>query len=346
MCRITCLLITFACIIGCKNDELPTCDDATALYTYASFPIGSAIDVAALDQDTAYRALAVQQFNSITPENCLKAEKLHPEPTIFEWKQADNLVRFCLDHHKRIHGHTLVWHQQLPSWMQVFEGDQLAWDRMLKDHIQTIVRHFKGKLQAWDVVNEAFDEDGSLKDNLWYQKMGASYIEKSFKYAHEMDSKVLLFYNDYNLESNPQKRDAVIEFLNKLRSKGLKIDGIGLQMHLNLNDTQPALINEAFQLIATNGYKVHLSEVDISVNPEGNEIEPSAQLFNEQASLLGRIVIYYRQLPQNQQYGITFWGISDNYSWIRGYYNRMDYPLLFDDNYQLKPAYCVLKAVL
>ena len=344
--RSACLLLILAYLVGCKKDEFPACDDATALYAYASFPIGTAIDVTALDQVTAYRDLAIQQFNSVTPENCFKAAYLHPDPLIYNWSQADSLVQFSMAYNKRIHGHTLVWHQQLPKWMQTFEGDQQAWDRMLKDHIQTIVRHFKGKVQAWDVVNEAFDEDGSLKDNFWYQKMGASYIEKSFQYAQDVDSNALLFYNDYNLESNPRKLDAVLEYLNKLRSKGLKINGIGLQMHLSLNDAQPEAMNEAFQLVSKNGYSVHLSELDISVNPEGSNTAPSADLLQEQATLLGRIVFYYRQLPQKQQYGITFWGICDTYSWIRSYYNRMDYPLLYDDNYQPKPAYCALKAFL
>jgi endo-1,4-beta-xylanase len=346
MARIAFFIALLMLMGGCSRETIPACQDGTSLYSYASFPIGAAIDVYALANDSAYRKIAVNQFNSVTPENCFKAAYLHPEPLVFDWSQADSLVQFCIANNKRIHGHTLVWHQQLPEWMLHFEGDAQAWEQLLKQHIQSIVGHFKGKVHAWDVVNEAFNEDGTFRDNLWYQKIGESYIEKSFKFAQEADPAVLLFYNDYNLEMNASKRTSVIRHLNLLRAKGLKIDGIGFQMHLNIDDARPAEINDAFGELAKNGYSIHLSEIDVSVNPHGTEVTPTLELFEEQASLLGRVIFYYRQLPANLQYGITFWGISDKYTWIRPYYNRMDYPLLYDEIYHPKPAYCVLKALL
>ena len=216
----------------------------------------------------------------------------------------------------------------------------------MKTHIQVIVLHFKGKVSGWDVVNEAFNEDGTLRNTIWRQKIGAGYIEKAFIYAYEADPKVLLFYNDYNLESNPNKRNSVIGFLNNLRNRGIKIDGIGIQMHVNILSTEATQVASALQSISNNDYQIHLSELDISVNPLGKNITPSQSLFTKQANLLGEIVLQYKQIPTRYQYGITFWGISDKTSWIIDYFNREDYPLLYDDNYLPKPAYCKLKETL
>lgn len=216
----------------------------------------------------------------------------------------------------------------------------------MKLHIQTIVEHFKNKVTAWDVVNEAFNEDGTLRNSIWKQKIGIGYIEKAFLFANEANPNALLFYNDYNLESNPIKRNSVLSLLKNLRNRGVKVDGIGVQMHVSTYYPEPTQIAIAFQEIITDKFKIHVSELDISVNPLGKNIIPSESLFNEQANLLGSIVFNYNQIPKQYQYGITFWGISDKNSWIRSFYNREDYPLLYDDNYMPKPCYYKIYKVL
>lgn len=329
-------------ISGCKKEEINKCDDSIGLYTFSGYPIGTAIDINALDSDPVYKSIAIKQFNSITPENIFKAGYIHPEPLSFNWTQADSLASFCGQYSKRLHGHTLIWHEQLPQWILDYKGDAAGWEQLMKTHIQTIVTHFKNKVPAWDVVNEAFNEDGTLRNNIWHQKIGSGYIEKAFEFAREADPDALLFYNDYNLEMNPTKRHSVLSFLNNLRNKGVRVDGIGIQMHVNTSDTEPSEIATAFQEITANNFMVHVSEMDISINPYNKNINPDTKLLTKQAELLESIVLNYNAIPAEYQYGITFWGISDKNSWIRYFYDREDYPLLYDDNYLPKPCYCKL----
>lgn len=337
------ILILIILFCGCKKNIPIECSDNIGLYKFSKYPIGCAINFDFLNNDNFYRNISLQQFNSITPENIFKASFLHPSESVFDWVNADSLVRFCKINQKRLHGHTLLWHQQLPNWMNYFQGNLQQWEAMMKSHIQTIITHFKNDVKAWDVVNEAFNEDGTLRNNIWKQHLEDSYLEKAYNYAKDVDANILLFYNDYNIESNNNKRQAVLQCLNNLRNRGVKIDGIGLQMHINTYSTDQSEIANTIKLFSDNGYKVHLSEVDISVNPLSLTSINKEIAFQRQANLLGGIIKAYNQLPQRNQYGITFWGISDKDSWIPAYYNRIDYPLLYDDNYSPKPMYCALK---
>lgn len=327
---------------ACKKEENQPCNDQIGLFKISKYPIGTAIESNELNGDSTYRNLALKQFNSITPENIFKAEYLHPEENFYNWIEADSLVSFCIKNQKRIHGHTLIWHQQLPDWIKNYQGSSEDWEQLMKSHIQTIIKHYKGKIESWDVVNEAINEDGSLRNSIWKEKIGPSYIEKAFLFAREADPDVLLFYNDFNLESNPKKLNAAINLLNQLRSRGIKVDGIGVQMHINILNPDPQQISNTFKTIANQNYLVHVSELDISINPLNKIIEPNHELLNEQANLLASLIIHYNQIPKKLRYGITFWGISDKNSWIRSFYKRVDYPLLFDDNYLPKPCYCKL----
>jgi endo-1,4-beta-xylanase len=330
-------------VIACKKTPIEACNDTEALYKTANYSIGTAVNWDLLQSDIQYETIVQKQFNSITAENIFKPAYLHPAENIFDWTNADSLFNYCTKYHKRLYGHTLIWHQQLPQWMLNFQGNTAAWDNMMKLHIQTIMLHFKGKVKAWDVVNEAFNEDGTLRNTIWLQHIGNSYIEKAYQYAKQADADALLFYNDYNIESNNNKRTAILSLLNNLRNKGIKIDGIGLQMHINTSSAEPSEITNTIKLFSDNSYKVHLSELDISVNPLSSNSIDKDQAFNTQAKLLVAIVKAYNQLPNPQQFGITFWGVSDQHSWIRDFYNRVDYPLLYDDTYQPKPMYCSLK---
>jgi endo-1,4-beta-xylanase len=341
-----CLLSLLIFFLGCKKEEISKCNDNIGLFTLSNYPIGTAIDFTELESNPLYKSVAIKQFNSITAENIFKADYIHPEPLLFNWTQADSLVSFCENNSKRLHGHTLIWHKQLPQWVLDFQGSPSDWEQLMKVHIQTIVAHFKNKVKAWDVVNEAFNEDGTLRNSIWRQKIGIGYIEKAFQFAKEADPNTLLFYNDYNLESNPIKRKSVLSLLKNIRSKGVKVDGIGIQMHVSTYYPEASQIASSFQEIAADNFKIHVSELDISVNPLSKDIIPNEQLFIEQANLLGSIVFNYNQIPKQYQYGITFWGISDKNSWIRNFYNREDYPLLYDDNYLPKPCYCKLMTIL
>lgn len=331
-------------LLQCREPELPTCTtDSGPLFAHFSFPVGAALEPLDMASNSAYASLANTEFNSITPENIFKPAFLHPEPGVFYWQETDSLVQFCLNAGKRLHGHTLIWHQQLPYWMENFQGNATEWESMMKNHIQTIVGRYKGKVRSWDVVNEALEDDGSLRNNTWLEHIGESYIEKAFQFAQEADPDALLFYNDYSLESKPEKCKAALDMLQKLRDKGVKIDGIGLQMHISILSPSNNSIENAVQAFATAGFLVHLSELDISINPLGNKItSPKPQALLQQADKMRAILQIYQNIPAAQQFGITFWGIGDSDSWIPGFFGRTDFPLLFDENYAPKPIYCTM----
>lgn len=311
----------------------PTCDQ-NKLFEKANFPIGVAINLEKLFKNENYKAIINSQFNSITAEKVMKPALMHPQKDVFNFSETDKLIEFCKNSKKRLHGHTLVWHRTLPEWMENFKGDKTAWDQMLKEHVQTIVNHCKGYVKSWDVINEAFNDDGSLRETIWLKNIGESYIEKCFNYAHEADPSALLFYNDYNLESKPQKLDAVLKFLQNLRSKGVKIDGVGMQMHISISFPYISEINLAAMKVEEQGYLVHYSEVTISLVMSDKLFVTHKQLLKLQKNRMKEIVRGYMQLKEEKRFGITIWGVSDGDTW------RKDKPLLFDSEYNVKPSYC------
>lgn len=352
-------LILFSGMIvlcGCPSNEenpivtpppIDSCNNANENLYYASrFPIGTAVNYDAWKSDPEYAQLLSKHFNSVTAENIMKPAYLHPDENIYRWELADELADYCKNKSIRLHGHTLLWHSQLPSWMQFYQGDEAAWDVMMKNHIQTIVRHFKGKVAAWDIVNEAFEEDGSFRRSVWYVQLGESYIEKAILYAKEADPNVLLFYNDYNLEFNALKRSAVLAHFGKLRAKGITIDGIGVQMHIFHVYPSPLMIRECLNEIAKENYKIHISEMDVSVNPLSVDVEYTDSVQTLQMQQYETVLNAYEQIPAELQYGCTFWGITDKYTWIRSSFLREDYPLLFDDNYKKKKSFNAVKFAL
>lgn len=322
------------------------CSTVPGLYKMASFPIGVAVDLVELENNQAYEALLDQQFNQLTPENIFKADALHPGQNQFNFLVADRLVAYAEQENKSLHGHTLIWHQQLPPWMEDFSGTRSEWEAMFKDHIQTICSHFKGKVRAWDVVNEVFNEDGSLRQNIWLQHLGPSYIEKAFRYAHAADPEAMLFINDYNLALSSKKQEALYKLVDDLRMRGVPIHGIGLQMHISIAFPSDDALGSCIEELAKLGLAIHLSEVDISINPYNRNITYNTDLANRQARKLAYLLQAYQRLPEAQQYGITFWGLSDLESWIPSYFGRNDAPLLFNRDYQVKPVYCQFKKLL
>lgn len=329
-------------LASCRKAPLDACDASRPLHASYPFPVGAAINTNELYPGSDYQRVATLHFNSVTPENIFKPSYLHPAPGQYDWAEADLLATFCRANGQRLHGHTLIWHQQLPGWMQSFVGSQAEWENLFRDHIQTICRHFRGQVSSWDVVNEAFEADGGLRSTIWSQHLGSSYLEKAFRYAHEADPDALLFYNDYDLESNPAKRNAVLAWLRTMRQRGVPVHGLGLQMHMSIAHPENTQIAQALREAQQTGLKLHLSEIDVSVNPLGQPITATPELLQRQADKLAFLVRTYQELPRAQQFGITFWGISDRNSWIPSYFHRDDYPLLFDDNYQPKPAFCIL----
>ncbi|MBC7616010.1 MAG: endo-1,4-beta-xylanase [Pedobacter sp.] len=303
------------------------------------FPFGAAVNVSLLRNNVQYKELVIKEFSSITAENAMKFNALHPSETTYSYTDADEIVALAQANGKRVHGHTLNWYKSLPTWVTNFQGDTQAWENLLKMHIQTVVGHFKGKVASWDVVNEAFEDDGTYRNSIWVQKLGADYIARAFQYANQADPDALLFYNDYGHEYNAIKRTAILNLVNNLKSRGIPIHGVGMQMHTRYNQTD-ANITSAITSVAATGLKVHISELDVVLNPDNvATLSYTTSLADLQAAKYKSIVKTYYSIPKAQQFGITTWNVTDADSWIPTTYSRPDWPLPFDRNYVRKAAY-------
>jgi len=333
------LLLSFC---ACKKVDFQTCD-LSPLYLNSPFPIGVAVDNNLLRANPAYRNIVLEQFNSITPENELKFEFIHPEEGTYYWNDADYLADFAQQNNKRMHGHVLVWHNELPGWIYNYTGD---WDTMLRDHITAVVGHYKNYIGAWDVVNEAMNDDGTLRNTIWFDHLGSNYIIKAFNAAHSANPAAKLFYNDYNMELNPVKRDAVIRMCIEMRAEGVQVDGIGMQLHINSSYPSLSDIEAAARKISDAGFLVHFSELDVTMNVNNDKTFFSIKDLQDEASRYYSIFNLYKQLNKDRQYGVTIWGVSDADTWIKRAFNKDDIPLLFDNDYNYKPAYCAVKQSL
>ena len=314
--------------------------------------IGAAINQRQSDgTDTAAVDIITTQFNQISPENLLKFQSLHPAADRYTFDAQDRYVQFGIDRHMQVVGHNLVWHSQTPMWVfQGADGQRADRDTLLarmRDHIHTVVGRYKGKIHGWDVVNEAIDEDGSLRKAPWHDGIGDDYVAKAFEFAHEADPDAELYYNDYNLEK-PAKRAGVIRLVKDLQQRGLRIDGIGNQAHWKLESPSIDEIETALTELHATGLKVMYSELDIDMLPPGGGRSADPSLANpyanglpdeKQQQLARRYGDIFRLIVKHHDEvsRVTFWGFSDADSWLnRG---RANYPLLWDRQRQPKPAF-------
>lgn len=326
---------------SCKNIEPEpnppvTTDSAKTLKEASSFPFGAALNISKIKNNSAYIALVKKEFNSITAENAMKMINLSPSKDNYSWTDADYLVNFAQENNMRIHGHCLVWHNSLPSWVTNYNGTKEEWKTLLKNYITTVVSRYKGKVASWDVVNEILNDDGTPRQSIWYTKIGWEYVALAFQTAHEADPDAVLFYNEYGQEYSKTKLAAINDTVQNMIHRGVPINGIGIQMHTNINQSATNLAN-AIQQTAATGLIVHISELDIALNPDKSSgyVESTTDLAT-QKSRYRTITAAMKQIPSTQNWGITTWGVSDNDSWLT---SIPDYPLLFDKEYTKKPCY-------
>ncbi len=314
-----------------KSATIVLTEDST-LQSRSSFPVGAYITTKYM-VDTMYVKRIIDEFESVTI-GAMKMKVVSIDSAVYDFSIADSLVNFAQNQGKRIHAHTLIW-GSVPDWVTNYVGDSVAWENLMKNHIQTLVTRYKDKAASWDVVNEAIDDNGNVKtDNIWCQHLGTGYIERAFIYAHEADSNALLFYNDYGHEYSNTRLNAIVSMLNDFKTRDIPVHGIGMQMHTryNLGDDQ---WKNAIKAAASTGLKVHLSELDISLNPDMDTSFIYTQELGEVQKQKFRYIFQaYLAIPDTQKYGITTWGVGDNDSW-----KRIAYPLIFDINYLKKPAY-------
>ena len=329
-----------------------------------SFRIGTALSPRQFNEtDTLTVRLVKQHFNTITPENILKWEVVHPQPGVYNFTPADAYVAFGERNGMFIVGHTLAWHGQTPRW--VFEdsaGKPLGRDALLarlRDHIHTVVGRYKGRINGWDVVNEALNEDGTLRASNWLRIIGPDYIAKAFQYANEADPGAELYYNDYSME-NAAKRAGGVRLVQSLLDQGIRVTGVGMQDHLKMDWPTVAEEDSTISAFAALGVKIHITELDVDLLPRatpGRDAEistrvvltaglnpyPQALPDSMQTALAKRYAEIFRVFLKHRDVidRVTFWGVSDRDSWLNGWPvpGRTSYPLLFDRQGRPKPAF-------
>lgn len=357
-----CACVYFLCLAFAVNAGTAAADLKTAFE--GMFVVGAALNEAHITgRNTNGVALIKTHFNSITAENALKWQRIHPEPGVYEFELADRFVEFGEQNGMFIVGHTLVWHHQTPRW--VFQGEQGARvDRetlleRMREHIHTVVGRYKGRIKGWDVVNEALDENGNLRNSPWLRIIGEDFIAKAFEFAHEADPDAELYYNDFSLENKP-KRDGAVALIKKLKAQGVPITGVGLQGHYTMDWPSKKQLADTIRAFSKLGVKVMITELDVDVLPRPDrqrgadltlryEVDPKLNPYTSglpdsaQKALAKRYADIFDVLVKHRQAvsRVTFWGVTDRDSWLNYWPmpGRTNHPLLFDRNYQPKPAY-------
>jgi endo-1,4-beta-xylanase len=343
-----------------SQSETPALKDAFA----GAFRVGAALNENQFtEMDTAGAALVKRQFNTTTPENVLKWEVVHPQPDSYSFTASDRYVDFGIRNGMFVVGHTLVWHSQTPRWVfQDAKGAPLSRDALIQrmhDHIATVVGRYKGRIKGWDVVNEAIEEDGTLRKSPWRNIIGDDYIELAFKFAHDADPAAELYYNDYSIENAP-KRNGAVALIRKLKAQGIPVAAMGLQGHDKMEWPTVAQQDSTIAAFAALGVKVNITELDVDVLPpatRGNTADVAARagssagtnpyaaglpdsvqraLAKRYADLFG-VFLKHRDVVDR----VTFWGVADADSWLNNWpvRGRTSFPLLFDRRHHPKPAF-------
>lgn len=315
----------------------------------ASFPIGNVVSANKLQNNNLFRAALINDFNSITAENDMKMAAIFMGPDSYDFSDGDAIVAFAKTNGFRVFGHTLIWHNSIPNWLQNYQGTDEAFETLIKNYVQNTVAHFAlekttrngeevSVVAGWDVVNEAFTDQAEAA--IFRERLGEDYVAKCFQWAREADSDVLLFYNDYNLERVASKTARVVNMVNDFRTRNIPIDGVGFQMHIDYQSPSKNSIENNLKSITDLEVLVHFSEIDMTVNRNKALTTLTYQRARAQEDKFQEIAAIYSSIDSSQQFGITFWGLKDDDSWLRNFYdNPFEYPLLFDENYNFKIAH-------
>ncbi len=322
---------------GCCSTDA---SQPTGLRQFAGYTgrwIGAALGASHL-AESDYAATAAAQFNFATPENEMKWAVTEPAQNQFNFAPGDAIVAFARQNHIQVKGHTLVWHQQLPSWVSAITDATTLRNAMI-NHIFAEVVHYSGQVVGWDVVNEAVDDGGaSLRSTIFSQLLGPTFLDDAFNAAHSADPNARLYYNDYGAEGAGAKSDYVYNLVKGMLSRGVPINGVGLQMHVGPADASPSAAQLAsnMQRLAALGLDVLITEMDVQICTSD---------LNTQSTRYHDIVAACAAQPACK--GVTVWGVGDKYSWLNGQMCASPLPLLFDINYNPKPAYMgVMNALL
>lgn len=316
----------------------PSAQGLRALADARGLTLGAAVMPGQL-ADRAFANTLVRNVNYLTPENSMKWAVIHPSPNQYSFDDADKIVAFARRHDMAVRGHTLAWHYQNPGWLQGSEALAKDPEGLLRDHITTVVGHFRGKIRDWDVVNEPLDENGGLRQNVWLVAIGPDYIEKAFRWAHAADPKAKLFLNEYGNEALGPKSNAFYKLVKDLLAKDVPLHGVGLQFHLDgkYNPDFGGILENLARLRAL-GIEVQITELDVRLRGA-----PTAEALAQQAQIYGELV---RVALAYKLSAVVTWGLTDRFSWVPGFFNGYGSALLFDEEYRPKPAALAVREVL
>jgi endo-1,4-beta-xylanase len=313
--------------------------------------VGTALNSRYLSEP-AYASTAAREFNMVEPENEMKWTATEPAESVFDFSPGDAIVAFAQAHNMKVRGHNLLWHIYNPDWLANGHYSSQQLDHLMEEHIEKVVSHFRGKVFAWDVVNEAIDDDGRLRHSIWYDRpgigladQGAGYIAQAFRWAHAADPNALLFYNDAGAEAVNRHSDAIYAMVKEFRKQGVPIDGIGLQMHILNLAPDVESIQKNIHRFTKLGMQVQITEMDVAVpvDAAGNPANPDD--LRKQAEIYHAVAQACAKNPGCT--ALQTWGFTDKYSWI-GWFTKhaKGDALLFDRKYQPKPAYEAVHQVL
>jgi len=360
--KISCLAFIAIWLLsaGCANSQKNESASASLKQTFKDdFLIGTALNTRQIEErDSTAGVLILKHFNAITPENIMKAEEIHISWDQYNFDLADKLVAYGNKHDIKINGHTLIWHSQLPAFMRRMK-DADSVKQFFTSHINTVAARYSGKVFSWDVVNEALNEDGTMRKSVFLDKLGPDFVTEAFRLTQAASPNTELYYNDYNNEQ-PKKRAGCIALIKKIQAAGVRIDGVGIQGHWRASNIPLKDIEESIIEYSKLGIKVMFTELDLSVLP--NPWDGDAADVNMKATYSANMNPYAGGLPDSMQVKltkgyedlfklflkhkdkisrITFWGVNDGQSWLNGWpiAGRTNYPLLFDRNFKPKPAF-------
>lgn len=310
--------------------------------TDASFRVGAAVKTTQLSEPLFANTFSAH-FNQLSAEWEMKMELIWSSATSYNWAKADELVLFARNNNMEVHGHTLIWYKSFPNWIKNANLDSIAFESHIKSYIQNVVTRYKGQVVGWDVVNEIFNDNGTLRSvdchvfKTFNDPIG--FYGRCFQYAREADPDAKLFYNDYNVVLASGKRYAIKQMVQRFARDGYPIDGIGDQFHYTVT-TNKNQIRNGLNDMASTGLLIHISELDLRVNVNKSDNYVFTDLEQQiQSDAYQFIVESFEAIPQDQKYAISTWGVTDKYTWLTGWWHPKEYPLLFDANYNKKKAY-------
>jgi len=358
------ILTIFALVTGSMS--ILNAQTTLAKATKGQFLFGVALGVQLIDGSKPAESTTIaKEFNAIVPGNCMKSALIHPEENRFFWDDADKFVAFGEKNKLVVTGHCLIWHSQLSKWFCIDKDGKDVSPEVLKErmrqHIYAVVGRYKGRIKGWDVVNEAFNDNGTYRNSKFFQILGKDFIKYAFQFAHEADPNVELYYNDYNVET-PSKCDAIIQLVKELKESGLRIDAVGSQSHMHLVKPTLQAIENSLIKLKTAGIRVCITEWDISILPSpydganvsanfeySKEMDPYRngvpediqQKWNKRMIDVFSLFLKYSDNIDR----VTLWGLNDAGTWLNNFpiKGRMDYPLLFD--WENKPKSVVAEMI-